>query len=48
MVVLSRLARHGIASSEQWRALSTPQMRKHLTDLLQSPPPELLQTLRSV
>ena len=48
MVVLSRLARHGIASSEQWRALSTPQMRKPLTDLLQSPPPELLQTLRSV
>ena len=48
MAVLARLARHGINSNEQWRALATPQMRKPLTDLLQSPPPELLQTLRSV
>ena len=48
MAVLARLARHGINSNEQWRALATPQMRKPLTDLLQSPPPELLQCLLSV
>jgi hypothetical protein len=48
MAVLAKIARHGIGAAEQWRALSSPNMRRPLTDLLKSPPPELLKELRSV
>jgi len=48
MSVISRVARHGISTAEQWRSLSSPQMRRPLTDLLKVPPPELLRELPSV
>ena len=48
MAVLAKIARHGIGAAEQWRALSSPNMRRPLTDLLKAPPPELLKELRSV
>jgi len=48
MAVLARIARHGVGAAEQWRSLSSPNMRKPLTDLLKSPPPELLKEVPRV
>ncbi len=48
MTLLGRLARHGIATAEDWSAYATLQRRQPLMETLRSPPPELLKELRSI
>lgn len=48
MATLAQLARTGMQTADEWRLLLRPQTRLQVTELLQTPPPELLKLLPTV
>lgn len=48
MAMLAQIARGDMDASEEWRAMSSPHLRRPLVEVLRSPPPELLQLLPEI